>query len=125
MTLDEIERAITLAKSRGVAELQCAIGQGKLKVIVRRKKRDAAAHLPVAAPVVAADVLKTDYFGVFADAVPAVKPGDRVDEGQIVGFLVLGEICFAVVAKKAGMLSAKHVRAGDLVGYGAAIFDYG
>lgn len=124
MTLDEIERAITLAKSRGLAELECAIGAGRLKITVRRPRRALQETLATEAPAPRAEVLGTDYFGVFADAVPAVKPGDRVVEKQIVGFLVLGDIRFAVDAKRAGRLAAKHVRAGDLVGYGAAIFDY-
>lgn len=123
MTLDEIERAITLAKSRGLSELECAIGRGRLKVIVRAKQQASPVPAPTL-PAVRREAITTDYFGVFADAEPAVRAGDRVAEKQIVGFLVLGDIRFAIEAKKAGRLGAKHVAAGALVGYGETIFDY-
>ena len=125
MTLDEIERAIALAKSRGLAELECAIGQGgRLKVIVNRPNRPLAPATAAAPPVKAKNAIRTRYFGVFADAVPPIRMGDRVTEHQIVGFLELGEIRFAIQAEKAGRVAEKPVKAGDLVGYGETVFEF-
>ncbi|MCD2178720.1 hypothetical protein [Rhizobium sp. C1] len=125
MTLDEIERAVALAKSRGLAELECAIGQGgRLKVIVNRPHKPVAPATAVALPVKAKNAIRTRYFGVFADTVPPVRSGDRVSEHQVVGFLELGEIRFAIEAEKAGRVSAKPVKPGDLVGYGETVFEY-
>lgn len=123
MTLDEIERAIALAKSRGLAELEVGIGQGgRLKVIVNRPQKAVAAAAP--RPVKAKDAIRTHYFGVFADASPAIHVGDSITEHQIVGFLELGEIRFAIQAEKAGKVAAKPVKTGDLVGYGETVFEF-
>jgi biotin carboxyl carrier protein len=123
MTLDEIERAIALAKSRGLAELECAIGQGgRLKVIVNRPHKPIVPATAASQPVKAKNAIRTRYFGVFADAVPPIRAGDHVTEHQIVGFLELGEIRFAIQAEKAGKVAAKPVKAGDLVGYGETVF---
>ncbi|MCD2174254.1 hypothetical protein [Rhizobium sp. C4] len=123
MTLDEIERAIALAKSRGLAELECAIGQGgRLKVIVNRPQKPVQVAAPKAVKPKAA--IRTRYFGVFADTVPAIRVGDPVAEHQIVGFLELGEIRFAIEADKPGRVAAKPVRPGDLVGYGETVFEF-
>lgn len=123
MRLDEIERAITLAKSRGLSALECAIGGGRLKVIVQHPKKPAGLLAPASAPV--RDAIRTDYFGVFADAVPAVRPGDTVSPHQVVGFLELGDIRFAIEAPKAGRIARRCAEPGDLIGYGEAVFDYG
>lgn len=124
MTLDEIERAIALAKSRGLAELEVGIGQGgRLKVIVNRPHRRVALATAAPRPAKAKDAIRTRYFGVFADAVPPIRVGDRVTEHQIVGFLELGEIRFAIQAEKAGKVASKPVKAGDLVGYGETVFE--
>ncbi len=125
MTLDEIERAIALAKSRGLAELECAIGQGgRLKVIVNRPHKPVAPITAAARPVKAKNAIRTRYFGVFADASPAIRVGDTVTEHQIVGFLELGEIRFAIQADRAGRVAAKPVKTGDLVGYGETVFGF-
>lgn len=125
MTLDEIERAIALAKSRGLAELECAIGQGgRLKVIVNRPHKPVAPTTAAARPVKPKNAIHTRYFGVFADAVPPIRVGDRVSEHQIVGFLELGEIRFAIQAEKAGKVASKPVKSGDLVGYGETVFEF-
>jgi biotin carboxyl carrier protein len=125
MTLDEIERAIALAKSRSLAELECAIGHGgRLKVIVNRPHKPVAPAAEVARPAKAKNAIRTRYFGVFADAVPPIRIGDRVTEHQIVGFLELGEIRFAIQAEKAGKVAAKPVKTGDLVGYGETVFEF-
>lgn len=125
MTLDEIERAIALAKSRGLAELEVGIGHGgRLKVIVNLPQKPAATAVSTTRPVKVKDAIRTRYFGVFADASPAIRVGDRVAEHQIVGFLELGEIRFAIQAEKAGRVAAKPVKAGDLVGYGETVFEF-
>lgn len=124
MTLDEIERAIALAKTRGLAELECAIGQGgRLKVIVNRPQKPVASAVAAPRPVKAKAAIRTRYFGVFADAVPAIRVGDTIAEHQIVGFLELGEIRFAIQADKAGRVAAKPVKTGELVGYGETVFE--
>ncbi len=124
MTLDEIERAIALAKSRGLAELEVGIGQGgRLKVIVNRPQKAVAAAAVLPRPAKAKDAIRTHYFGVFADAVPAIRVGDSITQHQIVGFLELGEIRFAIQADKAGKVAAKPVKTGDLVGYGETVFE--
>ena len=125
MTLDEIERAIALAKSRGLAELEVGIGQGgRLKVIVNRPQKPVASVVASPRPIKAKDAIRTRYFGVFADASPAIRVGDTITEHQIVGFLELGEIRFAIQAEKAGRVAAKPVKAGDLVGYGETVFEF-
>lgn len=125
MTLDEIERAIALAKSRGLAELEVGIGQGgRLKVIVNRPQKPAAMAAAVPSPVKPKDAIRTRYFGVFADASPAIRVGDHITQHQIVGFLELGEIRFAIQADKAGKVAAKAVKTGDLVGYGETVFEF-
>lgn len=125
MTLDEIERAIALAKSRGLAELEVGIGQGgRLKVIVNRPQKAVASAAALPRPVKAKDAIRTRYFGVFADSLPPIRVGDRVMEHQIVGFLELGEIRFAIQADKAGKVAAKPVKTGDLVGYGETVFEF-
>lgn len=124
MTLDEIERAIALAKSRGLSELECAIGQGgRLKVIVSRPHK-AAVISASPRPAKVSDAICARYFGVFADTVPAIRAGDNVHPHQIIGFLELGEIRFAIEADRAGLIAAKPVRPGDLVGYGETVFEY-
>ena len=124
MTLDEIERAIALAKSRGLAELEVGIGQGgRLKVIVNRPQKAVAAAAAAPRPVRTKDAIRTRYFGVFADASPAIRVGDSISQHQIVGFLELGEIRFAIQSDKAGKVAAKPVKAGDLVGYGETVFE--
>ena len=125
MTLDEIERAIALAKSRGLAELEVGIGQGgRLKVIVNRPQKAVAIAAAAPRPVKTKNAIRTRYFGVFADSVPPIRVGDRVSEHQIVGFLELGEIRFAIQADKAGKVAAKPVKTGDLVGYGETVFEF-
>jgi len=125
MTLDEIERAIALAKSRGLAELECAIGHGgRLKVIVNRPNKPVAPAIAAPLPVKAKNAIRTRYFGVFADAAPPLRVGDPVTQHQIVGFLELGEIRFAIQAEKAGRIAVKPVKAGDLVGYGETVFEF-
>lgn len=125
MTLDEIERAIALAKSRGLAELEVGIGQGgRLKVIVNRPQKPVASAVAALRPIKAKDAIRTRYFGVFADASPAIRVGDSITQHQIVGFLELGEIRFAIQADKAGKVAAKPVKAGDLVGYGETVFEF-
>jgi biotin carboxyl carrier protein len=125
MTLDEIERAISLAKARGLAELECAIGQGgRLKVIVHRPQKPVPVVVTATKGTQRRPAIRTDYFGVFADVRPAVKEGDHVAEHQIVGFLELGDIRFAIKAGKTGRIAARHVQPGDLVGYGETVFDY-
>lgn len=125
MTLDEIERAIALAKSRGLAELECAIGQGgRLKVIVNRPQKAVAMAAAAPRPAKTKDAIRTRYFGVFADASPAIRVGDTVTEHQIVGFLELGEIRFAIQADRAGRVASKPVKFGDLVGYGETVFEF-
>lgn len=125
MTLDEIERAIALAKSRGLAELEVGIGQGgRLKVIVNRPQKAVALAAAAPRPVKTKNAIRTRYFGVFADSVPPIRVGDRVSEHQIVGFLELGEIRFAIQADKAGKVAAKPVKTGDLVGYGETVFEF-
>lgn len=125
MTLDEIERAIALAKSRGLAELECAIGKGgRLKVIVNRPQKPAALAVAAPRPAKARDAIRTRYFGVFADSAPPIRVGDTITEHQIVGFLELGEIRFAIQAEKAGKVASKAVKSGDLVGYGETVFEF-
>jgi biotin carboxyl carrier protein len=125
MTLDEIERAISLAKARGLAELECAIGQGgRLRVIVNRPQKPTPLVVTAAKRTERRPAIRTDYFGVFADTHPAVKEGDHVAEHQIVGFLELGDIRFAIEAGRAGRIARRHVQPGDLVGYGETVFDY-
>ena len=61
MTLDEIERAIALAKSRGLAELEVGIGQGgRLKVIVNRPQKPVASAVAALRPIKACLLYTSD-----------------------------------------------------------------
>lgn len=70
--------------------------------------------------------ITTRAIGTFLPAHPrradaALKPGDRVSAGAIVGFLQTGQSLVPIIADKPGRVSAILATPGALLGYGAAV----
>ena len=79
----------------------------------------AAAQSPVA--------VRSQGIGIFRAAHPrrsksAPKPGDKLCEGEALGYLESDYTLTAIVAPASGTLAEKHAEDGDLLGFGAHVF---
>ena len=52
---------------------------------------------------------------------PALKAGDRVTSGGIVGFIQNDAVLLPIICSQAGEVSEIHVTAGSLLGFGAPV----
>lgn len=54
---------------------------------------------------------------------PAVTPGQRVESGQTVGYLLVGSLIEEITAPQTAILERQLIEEGGLVGYGDAVFE--
>lgn len=125
MTLDEIGRFVRMAERRGLAEMHVTQGAATLSLKTRADAADA-----VAAPAsVEPRLIKTPCVGRVRFAHPGAgeflaAEGARVEAGTIVALLQVGPCLRPVTATQACVIGRRLAREGDLLGYGAPVFDY-
>lgn len=128
---DEIERLSGIARKAGVAEIDLSDGARSLRLRIAGPGRPldtapAARQLASAAPKEPRGV-KSPGVGLFRHAHPvtgrpASPSGQRVAEGQVVGYVQTGSCLRPATAPCAGTIGAPVHEEGALVGYGTLLY---
>lgn len=116
ITLDDLDRILEWMQAAGLQSL--SVSQGDVHLRLTR------AATPAASTVTRAVV--TSAMGLFVSAHPrrpqtALKPGERVAAGAIVGFLQAGPTLVPVTVPTAGRVVEILAAPGALLGYGAPV----
>ena len=119
ISIDDLDRLLDRMLKDGLQLLEVSEGDAR----IRLRLPDGPLGRP--APRVEAKVLAKGL-GRFLPAhprseVPALKPGDHVDAGGIVGFIRNGAVLLPIVSAQAGEVSVVHVAADSLVDFGAPV----
>jgi acetyl-CoA carboxylase biotin carboxyl carrier protein len=141
MTIEEIKQLLELFNASGIGELEIQRGEDRLRL-----RRDAppaevppapaSAGVPAAAQVPAPSaeetvpedtLIRSPIVGTYYDAAspgapPFVKPGDRVEPGQVLCIIESMKLMNEIEAESAGVITAKLVENGRAVEYGEALF---
>ncbi|MBR8457088.1 hypothetical protein KDW07_07925 [Burkholderia dolosa] len=139
MTPHDIEALAGVLHTHGVSA--CEVHDDKQGVSVKlrllvgssgtRERSSASAPANAEAPVTATKpphVLRSPGMGRFAarhplQENPAVTPGQRVESGQTVGYLLVGSMIDEITAPQVAILGRQLIEDGGLVGYGDAVFE--
>jgi len=148
MTLEEIKQLIDLVNQSGIAELE--LERGGNRVRIRRSSnsmpQEFVLHAPPAATpaavspmvtemvnptavtadgnltLVKAPIVGTFYESPSPGAPPFVKPGDHVQQGQVLCIIESMKLMNEIEAEQSGVIVARLVENGRPVEYGEALF---
>jgi len=120
-------------EASGARELEILTEAGEaLKIVLGSGARSAHAHetAPKVRPTLPEGrSVKAPMAGLFrsahpgsADASPLAEKGRAVEAGAIIGFIEVGPVLLPVTAPEASVVAEVHAHAGDLIGYGDAVF---
>lgn len=123
MSSQDIQALTALLQRYGIAEFEYQ--DGTRHVVL------SAAQLPAALPLLAEPIapterpsIRTPYAGVFHAADPQAVTPRAVSQGEIIGYVQVGQVLRPVVAPSAGQISDALIAEGTLTGYGTPVFDY-
>ncbi|MCW8087384.1 acetyl-CoA carboxylase biotin carboxyl carrier protein [Sabulicella glaciei] len=128
MTAEEIGQITAWLKAAGLDSLELASPRAKLRLRLGAPAPAETGNLapqPSAAPA-SIDARAT---GLFLPAhpwraTPPVQPGQRVQAGEIVGFLRIGPLLQPVTATSDGIVGRCLAAPGKLVGFGTKLFEF-
>ncbi|WP_439406172.1 acetyl-CoA carboxylase biotin carboxyl carrier protein [Bradyrhizobium sp. DASA03076] len=127
--ISHIERLAQILSRSGVDAIEIEEPGLTLKLVVDTGNRIAASATLAAAdaPVTHRSIIaKADVAGQFLAAhpwqdKPFVSPGQRIEDGAMVGLVKVGLLYAPVVAPAAGTIDAVIAETGAMVGYGTPI----
>lgn len=119
MQIERIAQWLQRMPRSGITQLECTLGQAKLRVLL-----PAAACAPAAAR--ATTTVCADGFGIFHPLHPlqaqlGAQVGRRVQAGEALGFIEVCGILTALAAPASGTVTALCAAAGQAVQYGQAL----
>lgn len=137
MTPHDIEALAEVLHRQGVSA--CEVHDDNLGVSVKLRllagssdtHERSSAPANTEAPITATKpphVLRSPGMGRFAarhplQENPAVTPGQQVESGQTVGYLLVGSVIDEITAPQAAILGRQLIEEGGIVGYGDAVFE--
>ena len=121
ISVDDLDHVLSWMLEAGLQSVSVAEGKARLTL------RNAVAT--TTSPATTVDVT-TKAMGVFLPSHPrrsqaALKPGDEVAAGAIVGFLQSGPTLAPIIAGTSGKIMAIIARPGSLLGFGAPVITLG
>ena len=127
-----IETVMELMRRHGIVEFEYEdagrhfVASGGAIIEVDEPLAQPAVHQPTHSPR-ASETLRAPHIGLFRAAHPldadAAALPRLVRRGEIVGYLAAGPLLRPVLAPSDGVLSRQLVDEGELVGYGAVLFE--
>ena len=117
ISVDDLDRVLGWMLEAGLQSVSVAEGKARLTLKLAGNTTNSSA---------ATFDVTTQAMGVFLPSHPrrsqaALKPGDEVAAGAIVGFLQSGSTLVPVVAGTSGRVMAIIAQPGSLLGYGAPV----
>ena len=131
---DEIERLARIAQAAGLTEVELTNGADTLRLRFAMQGRRQPAAGPglgaVAPPSKEPPGARSPGVGLFRHrhpmtGRPACEAGQRVVEGQLVGYVEAGPCLRPATAPRAGTVGAPACDEGALVGYGTLLYAIG
>ena len=121
ISVDDLDRVLGWMLEAGLQSVSVAEGKARLTLKLAGNTTNSSA---------ATFDVTTQAMGVFLPShrrrsQAALKPGDEVVAGAIVGFLQSGSTLVPVVAGTSGRVMAIIARPGSLLGYGAPVLTLG
>ena len=131
MNVKDIRQLVTWLSAANLTALH--IQRSGFELMIRRgsAKAPLPAPVPVAQVVQVAEPVATvnasgpgHFFSQHPDErKPWVQVGDRVQAGQLLGVLQIGQLMLPVRSDRAGQVSALRAGEGEPVGYGQPLFE--
>ncbi|MBI1332413.1 MAG: hypothetical protein JST12_05925 [Armatimonadetes bacterium] len=122
-----VRHALNLAKKTGMDEVELELGESKFRAVLDEKAKKpakAASAAPAGKaeePAVTAKPIKSHNVGIFRQGDHAMKVGDEIKVGDIVGSVVALGIANDVVSSVQGKISEVNVLDSETVEYGQVL----
>lgn len=138
MNIQDIERLVALMDSANIGEFE--LQQGAETLHLRFSRQPAHIDLPrhddsivtgvstTSANETPKSIVRAPAVGTFSHAhplldTPALQAGDRITEGQHIGYIGVESVLCAVLSPGSGKLGQQIAPDGGLVGYGDALVE--